>query len=84
MVSGWLSCVVSGGLVVVMSVLLNQVPQDQEAGTHVLRHSAARHRLSCGVPINAVSLWLGHSHLETTLIYLRLLPDPQSFMDRVV
>jgi len=63
---------------------LNQVPQDKEAGTHVLRHSAARHWLSCGVPINAVSLWLGHRHLETTLIYLRLLPDPQSFMDRVV
>jgi len=63
---------------------LNQVPQDREVGTHVLRHSAARHWLSCGVPINAVSLWLGHSHIETTLIYLRLLPDPQSFMDRVV
>ena len=63
---------------------LNQVPQDKQAGTHVLRHSAARHWLSCGVPINAVSLWLGHSHIETTLIYLRLLPDPQSFMDRVV
>ncbi len=63
---------------------LNQVPQDKEAGTHVLRHSAERHWLSCGVPINAVSLWLGHSHIETTLIYLRLLPDPQSFMDRVV
>jgi len=63
---------------------LNRIPQDKEAGTHVLRHSAARHWLSCGVPINAVSLWLGHSHIETTLIYLRLLPDPQSFMDRVV
>ncbi len=63
---------------------LDQVPQDKEAGTHVLRHSAARHWLGCGVPINAVSLWLGHSHIETTLIYLRLLPDPQSFMDRVV
>ncbi len=37
---------------------LNQVPQDKVAGTHVLRHSAARHWLSCGVPINAVSLVL--------------------------
>jgi len=63
---------------------LNQIPQDKAVGTHVLRHSAARHWLSCGVPINAISLWLGHSHIETTLIYLRLLPDPQSFMDRVV
>ncbi len=62
---------------------LNQVPQDKEAGTHVLRHRAARHWLSCGVPINAVSLWLGHSHIETSLVYLRLLPDPQQFMTRV-
>jgi integrase/recombinase XerD len=63
---------------------LNQIPHDKEAGTHVLRHSAARHWLSCGVPINAVSLWLGHSDIQTTLIYLRLLPDPQGFMDRVL
>ena len=35
------------------------------------------------VPLNAVSLWLGHSNITTTLIYLRILPDPQGFMDRV-
>ena len=31
------------------------------AGTHTLRHSAARHWLASGVPINVVSRWLGRS-----------------------
>ena len=52
-------------------------------GTHTLRHSAARHWLASGVPINAVSRWLGHASLQTTLIYLELLGDPQAYMERV-
>ncbi len=47
-------------------------------GTHTLRHSAARHWLNEGVPINQVSLLLGHSSLETTVrTYLPLMnPAP--------
>lgn len=55
----------------------------KKIGTHTLRHSAARHWLSSGVPINLVSLWLGHSSLQTTLIYLRLVPDSAGDMARV-
>ncbi len=62
---------------------LNQLPRGKEVGTHTLRHSAARHWLASGVPLNAVSLWLGHAEITTTLIYLRILPDPMGFMDRV-
>ena len=29
-----------------------------------------------GVPINYVSRWLGHRSIQTTLIYLELVPDP--------
>ena len=54
-----------------------------QIGTHTLRHSAARHWLASGVPINEVSIWLGHSNLSTTLIYLKILPDPRGSMDRV-
>ncbi len=50
---------------------------------HILRHSAARHWLSEGVPINVVSRWLGHANLSTTLVYLEILPDPEGFMERV-
>ena len=45
-------------------------------GTHTLRHSAARYWLSSGIPINVVSRWLGHASLQTTLVYLEILPDP--------
>ena len=29
-----------------------------------------------GIPINYLSRWLGHSSIQTTLIYLELVPDP--------
>ena len=45
-------------------------------GTHTLRHSYARHLLMNGIPINYLSRWLGHSSIQTTLIYLELVPDP--------
>jgi len=43
---------------------------------HTLRHSYARHMLFNGVKINTLQLWLGHAQLQTTLIYLKLVPDP--------
>ena len=59
------------------------LPPGKEIGTHTLRHSAARHWLSSGVPINVVSLWLGHASIQTTLIYLQILPDQAGYMERV-
>jgi len=50
---------------------------------HTFRHSAARHWLAQGVQINTVQLWLGHSNLDTTLIYLSLVPDATGVMDMV-
>ena len=34
------------------------------------------HLLMNGIPINYLSRWLGHSSIQTTLIYLELVPDP--------
>ena len=45
-------------------------------GAHALRHSFARHLLMNGISINYLSRWLGHSSIQTTLIYLELVPDP--------
>ena len=45
-------------------------------GTHTLRHSYARNLLLSDIPINYLSRWLGHSSIQTTLIYLELVPDP--------
>ncbi|PKB62793.1 MAG: hypothetical protein BZY67_03335 [SAR202 cluster bacterium Io17-Chloro-G1] len=58
------------------------MPAVRKAATHTLRHSAARHWLSSGIPINMGSRWLSHSSLQTTLIYVEILPDPLGEMGR--
>ena len=55
---------------------LGAIAPGKRVGTHTLRHSYARHLLMNGIPINFLSRWLGHSSIQTTLIYLELVPDP--------
>ena len=55
---------------------LGAIPPGKRVGTHTLRHSYARHLLMHGIPINYLSRWLGHSSIQTTLIYRELVPDP--------
>ena len=55
---------------------LGAIAPGKRIGTHTLRHSYARHLLVNGIPINYLSRWLGHSSIQTTLIYLELVPDP--------
>ena len=55
---------------------LGAISTGKRIGTHTLRHSYARHLLISGIPINYLSRWLGHSSIQTTLIYLELVPDP--------
>ena len=52
------------------------IPAGRRISCHTLRHSYARHLLVHGIPINYLSRWLGHSSIQTTLIYLELVPDP--------
>ena len=52
--------------------------------THSLRHSAARHWLNSGRPVNQVAAWLGHSSPKVTLdTYLPLSPGELSHMDGI-
>ena len=55
---------------------LGAISPGKRVSTHTLRHSYARHLLMNGVLINYLSRWLGHSSIQTTLIYLELVPDP--------
>ena len=55
---------------------LGAITPGKLVGTHTLRHSYARHLLMNGIPINYLSRWLGHSSIQTTLIYLEFVPDP--------
>jgi integrase len=55
---------------------LGALTEGRAVGTHTFRHSYVRHLLLHGVPINYLSRWLGHRSIQTTLIYLELVPDP--------
>ena len=54
---------------------LGAIAPGKRVGTHTLRHSYARHLLMNGIPINYLSRWLGHNSIQTTLIYIELVPD---------
>ena len=58
------------------AVALGALPDGGQVGTHTFRHSYARHLLLHGAPINYLSRWLGHQSIQTTLVYLELVPDP--------
>ena len=62
---------------------LGAIAPVRRIGTHTLRHSYARHLLMNGIQINYLSRWLGHSSIQTTLIYLELVPNPSGSLDRV-
>lgn len=69
---------------VAAAIAAGDLPPGTDIGTHALRHSAARHWLASGVPMNRVQVWLGHSQLATTVrTYLQLVPDPGDEMGKV-
>ena len=69
-------------MAVIMAEELGAILPGRRIGTHTLRHSYARHLLMNGIQINYLSRWLGHSSIQTTLIYLELVPDPPGGLDR--
>ena len=62
---------------------LGAIALGKRVGTHTLRHSYARHLLMNGIPINYLSHWLGRSSIQTTFIYLELVPDPTGSRARI-
>ncbi len=42
-----------------------------------LRHGYGVHAISCGVPLNMLSKWMGHGSLEVTAIYANALGEEQ-------
>lgn len=50
----------------------NEELQERKIGLHTLRHSIATHLLQCGMEIDAISQFLGHSGIKSTQTYLHL------------
>lgn len=44
-------------------------PEIPHLHPHLFRHTRAMHLYQAGMPLPLIGEWLGHSHLETTLIY---------------
>jgi site-specific recombinase XerD len=55
--------------------------REKQVSPHALRHACAMMMLQATGDLRKVSLWLGHAHMQTTEIYLRM--DPTEKIDAI-
>jgi integrase/recombinase XerD len=55
-----------------IKLIASQLKFGKKVSTHTLRHSYASHLLEAGASLKAIQKYLGHSSLQTTMVYLHL------------
>jgi integrase/recombinase XerD len=60
-----------------LKILCERAGIEKQISLHGLRHSIATHLLQQGMPLEQISKFLGHTSLDSTQIYTRLLEELQ-------
>jgi site-specific recombinase XerD len=55
-----------------MKKITNQIDFGKKVSIHTLRHCYGTHLLEAGVSLKAIQRYMGHSSLQTTMVYLHL------------
>jgi site-specific recombinase XerD len=58
--------------------------QKRGVSVHTLRHSYATHLLEAGVNLRVIQRYMGHTRLETTMIYLHLTTKGQEDAYKII
>lgn len=67
-----------------IKLITTKIDFGKKVSLHTLRHSYATHLLEAGVSLKAIQKYMGHSSLQTTMIYLHLTETAEADSRKVI